>query len=469
MTIFHKTMAEPLTIGIDFSSGATLQPGASENTGLLRSPREAASSPRLTTAHLKPIDLSTVKDSGWCIVFPKETDSDIYRALAPLRHRREDEAGNLYKELAFQDGLQESSTFQFLHRLGCGAGSLDPLKLPYYILIVGSPEEISFSVQQELSATYAVGRLHFDHAESYRQYALKAVSDQQERTRAQTLFCAAEHNGAPALQVLHNDFFPPILDQLSRVDVDCNIVKLFGHAATKKNLIAALRERLDIALLAGHGVTFPIDRPEQFSHQGDFVCQDWPGMSWPLDLDHCLQSDDLPTELAHGLILFLLTTCGAGTPKHSNYRNLQRAQQNAQSGFLSALAKTALSRGALAVIGHLGQLWDTSISFLHPSSEIATYANVINELLAGTPAGHAMRHFQARYNALACIFINEVHGGKIKNGPQLVPRDEDTLWLALEDARNYILLGDPAYRLPHQSCRWITQENESTCISVNVP
>jgi hypothetical protein len=117
-----------------------------------------------------PTDLSS---AGWGIVLPEKADPAAKEALSELISHRKAVAAHLYQELEYRDG---ESKIEFLtrHKLG-PAQPVDPETLPYYLLLVGDPEQIPFSFQYQLGVQCAVGRLFFDTADEYRSYAHSVV------------------------------------------------------------------------------------------------------------------------------------------------------------------------------------------------------------------------------------------------------------------------------------------------------
>src|SRR5690242_4923112 len=119
------------------------------------------------------VDPADVAQAGWGIVFLSDEDAAVKDALRPLvEHRRRQIGDAKVKELTYSPGQRRA---QWLAANGVGAGSVDPNKVPYYLLLVGSPEKIPFTFCHELDVEYAVGLLHFDKPEEYAQYAQSVI------------------------------------------------------------------------------------------------------------------------------------------------------------------------------------------------------------------------------------------------------------------------------------------------------
>src|SRR5216683_2514252 len=116
------------------------------------------------------VDPADVGQSGWGIVFHHDENEAVKKALQPLIDHRAKQLTdtNKLKILEYHNGEDWSG---WLARHGVSAGNIDPKKVPFYILLVGSPELIPFSFGHLLDVEYAVGRLHFDTAEEYAAYA----------------------------------------------------------------------------------------------------------------------------------------------------------------------------------------------------------------------------------------------------------------------------------------------------------
>jgi hypothetical protein len=80
--------------------------------------------------------------------------------------------------------------------------------------------------------------------------------------------------------------------------------------------------------------------------------------------------------------------------------------------------------------------------------QIDTFASLLRELIDGMPIGHAVEYFNERYAALATALTEELKGvrfGRIADEEH--KQNLTGIWLEHNDARNYVILGDPAVRL----------------------
>src|SRR5262249_6036952 len=90
----------------------------------------------------------------------------------PLLAHREAQAKGLFRVLDYRPGESREA---WLGRYKAHGSDVDPAKVPYYLLLVGSPEQIPFDFQFLLDIDYAVGRVAFDDPEDCSRYARAVV------------------------------------------------------------------------------------------------------------------------------------------------------------------------------------------------------------------------------------------------------------------------------------------------------
>jgi hypothetical protein len=407
-----------------------------------------------------PRDLT---QTGWGVVFTQKNDREvdqIREALSPLlemRCRQVTRTGNghLYREYRGRRGYHEGdSKNAFLRRHGVAAGEVNPREMPYYLLIVGDPRDIPYEVQCLLDVERAVGRLHFDTVEEYARYARRVVSAESAPAprERQAVFFAPRHTEDAESGLCVDHLVKPVATHASRQCEGWKVRRLLENKASKRQLARVLggADTPDFLFTAGHGMVFRPENPGQIRKQGALVCSEWPGHSWKerIPSDFYFSSDDLEAA-AGSLIAFFFACFSGGAPAQRSY-DLNGGVITAPHPFVADLPRALLGRfeaGALAVIGHVDLAWVLSFQTpgqRKPLKRLSEFKLMVEQILQGYPVGAAMEIFGRRYAALAADLCEEllaVHRGKVP--------DEDTalrLWLC-QDARNYIILGDPAVRL----------------------
>jgi len=465
--------------GIDGASGGyllpPLRPGALSKVaqGEALDPQERAelrarfrTSSEKFLGPIEGIDVTDVADSGWGVIFPHDAEPAVREALQPLLdHRREQVAAGSrpqrYREFTGADGYRPGeSSAAFLVRHATGpVDAADPDKVPYYLLVVGDPESIPFRFQYQLDVTYAVGRLSFETPEEYARYATSVVeAEANPRPDRRAVFMGMRNEDDRPTQMSAELLVQPLAGELDRQfgnrgwTVETRIGE---NQAAKADVVAALGAGAPTVFFsASHGMGFPNGDPRQLPHQGALLCQDWPGpLDWrqPIPPDFYFAGEDVGDDARlSGLLAFLFACYGAGTPKQDEFARqaLSAPTQIAPAAFVAGLPRRLLSHpngGALAIVGHVERAWSYSFAWPRLDEQIGTFTSTLSALFKGRPLGAALEYFNDRYAALTV----ELESAKETIQFGGTPDDVGVagLWTARNDARNYVIIGDPAVRI----------------------
>jgi hypothetical protein len=405
----------------------------------------------------------------------REATPAIEESLAELLDLRREQAGDRFRIYKGSDGYRPGeSKEKFLARHKVGRGPADPEQMPYYVMIVGSPDEIPYEFQYQLDVMRGVGRIHFDALEDYAHYAHSVVLAETGRVKLprEASFFGVANTGDKATQLSSEYLIRPLYDRFSRspaftrtIDegevirklvLDWHFDVFLAEQASKAQLTSLLGGDHTPALLftASHGMEFPIGDPRQLPHQGALLCQDWPGpTAWRGEIpqDFYFAGDDLPGDVnVLGLVAFFFACFGAGTPRLDQFAKQAFKDEReviAPNNFVGSLPKRLLSRGALAVIGHVERAW--GYSFISPAAGAQTgvFESAMLQLFSGDRVGWITENLDSRYAELATDLSAELEA--LEWDPEEVdPYDLAQLWTAHNDARSYVVIGDPAVRLP---------------------
>ncbi|WP_222273066.1 C25 family cysteine peptidase [Modestobacter marinus] len=410
-----------------------------------------------------PEDLA---QSGWGLLAPVDLAPDVLEALTPLRELRRQQAGDLYREFLGDDGVRPGEGKQeWLARHGMGPSPADPTKVPYYLLLVGDPEGVPYRFQYQLDVQYAVGRVAFDTAEEYDNYARTVVQRESAVAggpRSVTLFGPqnlADRATQLSRQLLVEPLAGELTDALGRFSnlASARVESAVADEATKVRLLHLLTGdgAPEVLFTAGHGVGFPAQDARQREAQGALICQEWPGpllSAGAMTADYYLSAADIAqTAPVRPAVVFSFACFGGGTPVENDFAHRGTGSAAmATRPFVARLPQRLLGSpagGALAFLGHVERAWGCSFTWPRAGAQRAVFSSALLAVLSGWRVGHAMEFFNARYAELSAD-LSEILERVRKDGLNVPDTELAGAWTANNDARSYVVVGDPAARLP---------------------
>ena len=447
--------------GVDPQEGGYFQAPTEQRDLLRRLAGRLPGPEAITTGVCLDVDPSSLAETGWGIVWPGAVDREVEAALAELLELRRAQTAGSGQGKFWSFEYQGESGEAFLSSHGASlAGPVKPEAFPYYLMLLGDATRIPFEVQHRLAQAHLVGRLCLDSPQAYAYYAdnvVAAETGRVKRPRRAVIF-AAHHRDDPPTQASLSLLARPLGADLSRVE-GWRVEGVWAGDATKQRLSRLLGgDQTPLVLFtASHAVCYRPESRVLQAKQGGLLCSDWPGpVAWPepSPAEHFLIAEDIDDDAdLRGLITFNFGCFTAGTPLRDSFPALDDGRVTegrllAPEPFVAALPKRLLGhpQGGLACIGHVDRAWPHSFSWGEVPGQISAFESAVRGLMAGLSVGQAMAPFAERRGAVAeavmKMWLRPRSTGEEKE------KLEADLWIRYHDARSYVLLGDPAVKLP---------------------
>lgn len=402
------------------------------------------------------VDPGDLSQTGWAVIFGEESRAAGEYLLGDLIERRSQQAGSRFHKKVVT--LEERGDGFLWLECGESPGVIDLDRLPYYVLLVGSPEEVSFDFQMDLAVNRSVGRICFDRQEELSSYAdaVLAVERVEERVGSGAAFFGFETD-----EVTNNlgQMIEQFLLSPFSLEGDWNPVIYRDGRPSREDLLEKLSSG-DIGFLSvlAHGLKLGFGDPSQRDLQGAFITRKDPDGRVDQYLDRRMIERRWTTEERPflGIVALLVVCYGAGTPDLDAYSFLRSRQSwreavpevLAEHPFVAGLPQALLSRGALAVLGHVDRaftssfLWRTQEGTESPA--LRSLQASLRRLARGDRVGHALRPLFRRFSYIAAHLLPMLEAWR--SGWQVEDELIENHLLTYVDARNYLLLGDPAVR-----------------------
>ncbi len=433
-------------------------------------------------------DSNDLRSQRWGVVAPAGPLGDrLLAQVQPLIAARQAEQGAKVRIYRPPAQLDELAALQY-RKDHFDTGRELVRSTPRYLLLLGDLDELPLSLQQVLQTDALVGRLAFRTPEGYQAYVDKVLRSEAGPRQAtgRALFYAVP-DGTAATQVgdaaLIAPSFDLALDAHGRGEFPAEVRSL-NHDSEDRlaadPLLSAAAQRQPTALLSvSHGEGPPPGGFRSASRQRErqgAMC---------FGEDEVLAGSEVSERRFLPQGLWLMVACyGAGTPLTSAYQpwleQLGRGAQSAEVArllaglprpeerpFVAALPQALLQspQGPLAFIGHIDLAWTYSFADLDAGPQAiprpARFVEALRGALRGDRVGLCCRELmravgqtQTEILALSPQLRSAALTGQ-RSAPSARRAESSDpglrlahLWMLRQDLLGYILLGDPAVRLP---------------------
>lgn len=431
----------------------------------------------------------------WALVAPVGPVGDRLLSLVePLRKKRSEEQGREVFVYRVEPGMDAVAVARWMLGEYRDAWGRVEMYRPRYLALLGGPELISWQFQQMLAEEAFVGRIAFDLDAQYEAYVDKLVRGfaVPEQPSARMLWHSVR-DGSRATEEGHKHLMEPLAGWANAAFasgafdaerlVDVPMTSSSGSALDSTSAAGALLQeasaaRAGLLFTMSHGAGVPKEgwksAEEQRGFQGAMVL----GRKGDL-----LTANDLTkATFLPGGVWFMFACYGAGTPSESAYLPwlerlctlgfLSKSATNVlgalpkvgERPFVAALPQAALANpaGPIGFIGHVDLAW--SWSFLEYEVSARGFAlknraerfqSVLQALVHGHRLGVAHREWMkfvgtvnAEITALDELIMQRAAETSAGVDTRTLQIARANAWMRRQDVAAYVLLGDPAARLP---------------------
>lgn len=431
-------------------------------------------------------DPNDLTQAGWGILFASDADPALQQQLQPLIDLRKSQVQDdrLFQIFSGTRGVQPGQTADsWAQQRGVSLTALvDPYAggVPFYILIVGSPDRISFEFQQLLKMQWATGRLYFDDINDYGRYAKAVVAYETKANLPVQSKSAAvwvtRNQGDLATAMLSGAICQDFLSTNNPLGGRANFTAsdYSNEKATKANLINILRGNVNsgppaLIFTGSHGCDYSgADAATQSAYQGALLTYEWVPHTPAADNNRFGASDVPADAKLQGTMGFLFACYSGGYPTASAYYTNQAGAPVpiAPKPNISKLPQALLSGGMLAAIAHVDMAFPYALQNVDGTPQVQAVRTPLELMMRGKRVGLAADSLSVTWSSLSsqvsmtpplapAAVAPASQGGTAPASntpaatapaPSVSPRLAKLI-ISRDDARNYIVLGDPATRL----------------------